>query len=370
MTKKTVLFLILLSALTLVSCQYRKVVKPPSPYDIYLTTQAPITVDTTLDSTNMNTEAVTESATIVTKAPETETSPESTTLAVETYIEIEYVVEGGDVWTDPTIAPPKDETAIATETKSPETASNSTAESKPAIETTAPQINQKPIDRPVRDDIDTSKPHSPVCFMYHSVKEDPSTSLENLFLRPSEFESQVTTMINAGCTFLFADEFNYTSTKSVILTFDDGYEDNYTDMFPILKKYNAKATIFIITGYVNSPGYLRDWQIKEMAASGLVRFSSHTVSHPRLTSLSEETLRYELTASKEYLKGLTGVEPKSICYPTGAISEYVAAISEEYYKFGYTTVSSGNTYGCDPMQIPRVRVTRGMGGASIARYLK
>ncbi len=368
MSKKAILFLIIVSMLTFVGCQYRKVVKPPSPYDIYLTTQAP---DATIDSTTMSTEAMTDAVTVTTAVPDTETSPETTETAADTYIEVEYIVEGGDVWTNPNLAPPKDETAIATETNSPETNTKETSQETTVLkETTAPQVPQTPIERPVRDDIDTTKPYAPICFMYHSVKEDPTTSLENLFLRPSEFESQVSTMINSGCSFLFADEFNYTATKSVVLTFDDGYEDNYTDMFPILKKYNAKATIFIITGYVNSPGYLSDWQIKEMAASGLVRFCSHTVTHPRLTSLSEDALRYELTVSKEYLKGLTGIEPKAICYPTGAISEFVAAISEEYYDFGYTTVSSSNTYGCDPMKIPRVRVTRGMGGASIAHYLK
>lgn len=226
-----------------------------------------------------------------------------------------------------------------------------------------------PEDRPVRDDIDTSQPYAPTVFMYHSVKEDPTTSLENLFLRPSEFESQLQTMTDMGCTFLFADEYAYTAEKSVMLQFDDGYEDNYTEMFPILKKYNAKATIFIITGYVNFPGYLTVDQIKEMADSGLVRFCSHTFSHPNLTSLSENELRYQFEISKQYLTSITGVEGNAICYPGGFVNDFVVSIAEEYYSYGYTTVNSGSTYGCDPMQLPRVRISRGMGGSSIAQYL-
>lgn len=221
----------------------------------------------------------------------------------------------------------------------------------------------------VTDDItefSTSGKYSPVSLMYHSILETPYSSLEGLFVRPSEFEDQLVTLESLGYTYVFADEFELSDTPSVMLTFDDGYEDNYTEMFPILKKYNAKATIFMITSAIDSEGYLSRDQIKEMAASGLVRFASHTDSHRNLASLSEESIRNEFETSKQILAELTGHETNAICYPTGSVNEDIAEIAAEYFYFGYTTVNSSHTYRCDPLQIPRVRVSRGMSGKGLA----
>ncbi len=215
----------------------------------------------------------------------------------------------------------------------------------------------------------TKGKYSPVSLMYHSIKEEPTTSLTNLFVKPSEFEEHLETLDDLGYSFIFADEFQPSNTPTVMLTFDDGYDDNYTEMFPILKKYNAKATIFMVTSLIDCPGYLTREQIKEMAESGLVRFASHTHNHRNLVSLSEENIRDEFETSKQILAELTGHETNAICYPTGSVSEDIALIAEEYFYFGYTTVNSSYTYGCDPMEIPRVRVPRGMTGSGLASRL-
>lgn len=211
--------------------------------------------------------------------------------------------------------------------------------------------------------------YSPVCLMYHSIYENPYSSLTGLFVRPSEFEDHLKTLDSLGYSYLFADEFQPTDSPSVILTFDDGYSDNYTDMFPILKKYNAKATIFMVAGSIDCKGYLTSEQIKEMADSGLVRFASHTYSHQNLTSMSEKTIREEFESSKQILAELTGYETNAICYPAGNVNEEVALIAEEYFYFGYTTVNSSYTGDCDPLQIPRLRVSRGMTGKGLASRL-
>ena len=75
--------------------------------------------------------------------------------------------------------------------------------------------------------------------------------------------------------------------KPVIITFDDGYADNYENAYPILKKYGFKATIFLIYDFTNTyPNYLTWDQIAEMKESGLIRFESHTMTHANLAELT------------------------------------------------------------------------------------
>lgn len=213
-------------------------------------------------------------------------------------------------------------------------------------------------------------PYSPTVLMYHLVEEKPFTSLTNLFLRPSEFEDQLKSLNKAGYEYLFADEFGYSSRKCVMLTFDDGYEDNYTNMFPLLKKYHAKATIFMIAGSVGRSGYLTADMLREMSESGLVRIESHTVSHTDLRSLSDKTLNRECSDSKKILSRITGQSVRAICYPSGGVNKHVAEVAARYFSFGYTTKSAMHTKGCNLMEIPRLRIFRGESGRSLVAALK
>ncbi len=213
-------------------------------------------------------------------------------------------------------------------------------------------------------------PYSPTVLMYHLVEEKPFTSLTNLFLRPSEFEDQLKALNKTGYEYLFADEFGYSSRKCVMLTFDDGYEDNYTNMFPLLKKYHVKATIFMIAGSVGRSGYLTADMLREMSASGLVRIESHTVSHTDLCSLSDKTLNRECSDSQKILSQITGQPVRAICYPSGGVNEHVAAVAARYFSFGYTTKSAVHTKGCNLMEIPRLRIFRGESGHTLVAALK
>lgn len=258
----------------------------------------------------------------------------------------------------------------------------------PAVETTAPET-QPPVTTapdPVQTtevtgggEIDLSlsegnknpgyETYAPAALMYHLILEEPYTELTNLFVRPSEFEDHLQKLCAADCVFLFADEYARTDRKSIILTFDDGYEDNYTQMFPILKKYNAKATVFMITSKINTPGYLTEDMIREMAASGLVQFGSHTHTHPSLTSLSKEDLEWQFTESGQILYNLTGRYPRAVCYPGGTVNDFVMKEASQFYQFGYTTHNSADTSGCDPLALSRVRVSRGMSGNAVLSRL-
>ena len=205
--------------------------------------------------------------------------------------------------------------------------------------------------------------YSPCVLMYHLILEEPYSSLTDLFVRPSDFEAQIVDMINHGYQFMFADEYHLTDVPTAIITFDDGYEDNYTEAFPILKKYGVKATVFMITDAIDHVGYLTTEQIKEMSDSGLVRFGSHTHNHLEVDSLDSSSLINQLETSKQRIMEITGQsEVNAFCYPAGSYDENSMSVVSEFYTFAYTTESPNKTTQFKDMNIPRYRVKRSTGG--------
>jgi peptidoglycan/xylan/chitin deacetylase (PgdA/CDA1 family) len=128
--------------------------------------------------------------------------------------------------------------------------------------------------------------------------------------------------------------------RTIVLTFDDGYKDNYTYVFPILKKYNFPATVFIILSNMGKQGYL-DWgEIKEMQDSGLVTFGSHTFTHPFLDVLqSPLDLKNEVAGSKAALEEKLGRPVKLFCYPSGRFNDRVVQAVKDA---GYEEATAGN----------------------------
>ena len=130
--------------------------------------------------------------------------------------------------------------------------------------------------------------------------------------------------------------------RPVLITFDDGYEDNYTNAYPILKKYNLKATIFIVTGFVSKrKGYLTWDQLREMEKHGITA-QSHTVTHAPLPDLPDDRIREELVESKRQAEEELGHPIEFIAYPTGVHDLHIVGIAKEAgYKGGFT-VKYGN----------------------------
>ncbi len=195
--------------------------------------------------------------------------------------------------------------------------------------------------------------------MYHAVS-DELWGIESLFVSPARMEEQLKWITENGYTPIWFEDLHRLNSieKPIILTFDDGYSDNYTDLYPLLKKYQVKATVFMITGSIGEEHYLTEQQIKEMAESGLVSFQSHTVTHRLLTQLNAEELKTELTESKKALFELTGKQPFVLCYPTGEYSKAVLEAVEKEYQYGLLMSGKDWSTGEDPLTIHRKYIRR------------
>lgn len=201
-------------------------------------------------------------------------------------------------------------------------------------------------------------------FLYHSVREKPlDADSGGMCVRPDEFEHQLDFLSVSKSTSVFADELDsldFNRGTYFALTFDDGYDDNYYVVFPLLKKYGLKATVFVVGELIGTPNYLTAEQIKEMSDSGFVSIQSHTMSHLPLGSkgLTPEETDYELGESKRLLEELTGRPVTALAYPNASFDEETARAAERYYEYAFSSASYGPYNADDRMHISRMYIGR------------
>jgi len=154
--------------------------------------------------------------------------------------------------------------------------------------------------------------------------------------------------------------------KPIILTFDDGYEDNYSIAFPLLQKFGFSAVIYAVTEKDRRTNFwdqdeppaqlMSAAQLKELHRSG-IEIGSHTVTHPRLPTASPERLRTEIRDSKDALEQLFGSGVFSFAYPYGELSESVKdCVCEAGYRFAVAADSGPLAFYQDFLQIRRTQV--------------
>ena len=181
---------------------------------------------------------------------------------------------------------------------------------------------------------------------YHKI----DNTFISLAIRPDDFDTQMKYLSENGYHTISPDEL-YDSLAGtgelpdnpVMITFDDGYEDNYANAYPILKKYGFKATIFVVTSFLdkNKKGYMSWDQAREMDANG-ISIQSHTVDHKSMTDLTDDQLRMELVDSKKKAEKELGHPVNYMAYPTGTYNLHIAQmVKEAGYKAAFT-IKYGN----------------------------
>lgn len=239
----------------------------------------------------------------------------------------------------------------------------------------------------------------PRILMYHMVsKHKKNTKFNGLRIDPIEFEKQIKYLYENDWTFFTIGELiekkDNLPQKSIAITFDDGYEDNFTNAFPILKKYNAKATIYLVIdrhdrewsskrkkknndGELKDESKLSDNQIKKLIESGLIEIGSHTMTHDNLPTLKEEQKLNEIRESKKNIEESFNIECKSFCYPFGLYDNLdIQLVKNSGYTNATTTqkgidnINDDNIYelkritisGKDNMSAFKIKLRRGLRG--------
>lgn len=197
--------------------------------------------------------------------------------------------------------------------------------------------------------------------VYHLVSDETYGPNEYLFVRVSDFEAQLAEIKRLGYETVFADELDKThGKKCVVITFDDGYVDNYTNVLPLLEKYDMKATVFLISDMIGADGHLSEEQILEMQESGHFHFGSHTKTHQKLYDLDKETLQTELLESRRRIEELTGKTVRALAYPNGVCDSSTELAAEEYgYEYCFTTDKPADEFYPNT-RLPRSYVVRDM----------
>lgn len=170
---------------------------------------------------------------------------------------------------------------------------------------------------------------------YHCI-DDNIFGEKDMFVSPKVFDEQMKYLYDSGYTPITFSQLNQLQKikKPILITMDDGYEDNYRYAYPVLKKYNFHATIFLITNSLEHGKFLKINQIHEM--SDLIDFESHTVHHQNLSKLSDTKVEYEVKESKNALEKLLSKKIIAIAYPFGAYNRNTISAVKGNYQYGIT----------------------------------
>ena len=232
--------------------------------------------------------------------------------------------------------------------------------------------------------------------MYHHVAPRPGL----VTVKPGTFAAHMESLARAGYTTLTADRFlaylqgrTEVPRKSVLITFDDGYLDNYVHAYPVLKRLGLHAVVFVVTGWIGDgssrpkvggdedlpdlPSHkdckraiaegraddvmLRWSEIELMEADGTIEFHSHTHSHVRWDELYDkpserlDALRHDLAQSRDALRQRLGRESRHLCWPWGHYDTSYQTLARELgYDTQYSVERGLNCIGRDPLHIYRI----------------
>lgn len=192
--------------------------------------------------------------------------------------------------------------------------------------------------------------------MYHYISAPPDDAdvyRVDLSTPPDAFREQMAWLKNNGYETIDLYDLTWAiigyrelPDKPVMLTFDDGYLDNYENAYPILQEFGFQGTFFVITDFVDGgrEGYMTWPMIEELARAGH-RIESHSRTHPDLREKDHDGLIWEILGAQETIAAHTGQRPRYFCYPGGDYDETTIAMLQELDYWGAVTTANGSWHG-------------------------
>ena len=172
--------------------------------------------------------------------------------------------------------------------------------------------------------------------LYHHI--DDSNPVSQYYVSPDVFDEQLKLLSDWGCITITTDLLVKAITDGAqlpactfIITFDDGNLDNYTNAYPIMKKYGFIGVLYVVENYIDADSYMTSGQIHELLAAGW-ELGSHTMNHVDLVTAQPEQRLYEINNSKRSLEQKFGVSVITLSYPFG---EYDGGVMDAVYSSGY-----------------------------------
>ena len=177
---------------------------------------------------------------------------------------------------------------------------------------------------------------------YHEVTPDRENDCMNV--KPEVFRRHIREFKEAGYVFIHVgDLLNHAAglaplpEKALLITFDDGYADNYNYAFPVLREEQVPGTFFVVSGTIGKDNRMTAGQLREMQANGMM-IGSHTVNHENLTGMNAKDIDFELRTSKETLEKILGKPVCALAYPTGKVNETVLDKAKSCYDMAFVAV--------------------------------
>ena len=211
--------------------------------------------------------------------------------------------------------------------------------------------------------------------MYHMVCETEDPKEKQYCCHPTAFRKQMAYLKRAGFRVVEIDDLinsimNSTSLpkKSIAITFDDGFADNYENAFPVLKKYGFPATMFVVSQLVGKTnewmqeeGFparkLLGWEkLKDMSENGIT-IGSHTITHASLIDIEIKSAMHEISNSKSELEDALGKAVRYFAYPYGRFNQQIEELVAEAGYLGACSTRSGfNSVRVSPFALRRIEV--------------